>query len=59
MRIAPARPAARRLLGLVSQRPAVLPWKRAIDDVRFTQQIARRVGFQPEQVLQEFGLEAA
>ncbi|HTE37378.1 MAG TPA: ATP-binding cassette domain-containing protein, partial [Reyranella sp.] len=24
----------KRLLGLVSQRPAVLPWKRAIDDVR-------------------------
>jgi ABC-type sugar transport system ATPase subunit len=34
-----------RLLGLVSQRPAVLPWKRAIDDVVFTQRIARRTGF--------------
>ena len=45
-----------RLLGLVSQRPAVLPWKRAIDDVRFTQRIARRAGFQAEQVLEEFGL---
>ena len=46
----------KRLLGLVSQRPAVLPWKRAIDDVRFTQKIAGRVGFDPAQVLAEFGL---
>jgi NitT/TauT family transport system ATP-binding protein len=46
-----------RLLGLVSQRPAVLPWKRAIDDVRFTQKIAGRVGFDPAKVLREFGLE--
>ena len=28
---------AQRQLGLVSQRPAVLPWKRAIDDVVFTE----------------------
>ncbi len=47
----------KRLLGLVSQRPAVLPWKRAIDDVRFTQKIAGKVGFDPAQVLREFGLE--
>jgi NitT/TauT family transport system ATP-binding protein len=47
----------KRLLGLVSQRPAVLPWKRAIDDVRFTQKIAGRVGFDPAKVLREFGLE--
>ncbi len=47
----------KRLLGLVSQRPAVLPWKRAIDDVRFTQKIAGRVGFDPAEVLREFGLE--
>ena len=46
-----------RLLGLVSQRPAVLPWKRAIDDVRFTQKIAGKVGFDPAKVLREFGLE--
>src|SRR3712207_223894 len=26
-----------RILGLVSQRSAVLPWKRAVEDVRFTQ----------------------
>ena len=45
-----------RKLGLVSQRPAVLPWKAALDDVRFTQRIARRAGFKPEQVLNEFGL---
>jgi len=45
-----------RLLGLVSQRPAVLPWKRAIDDVRFTQKIAGKVGFDPATVLAEFGL---
>jgi NitT/TauT family transport system ATP-binding protein len=47
----------KRLLGLVSQRPAVLPWKRAIDDVRFTQKIAGRVGFDPAKILREFGLE--
>ena len=47
----------KRLLGLVSQRPAVLPWKRAIDDVRFTQKIAGRIGFDPAMVLREFGLE--
>jgi NitT/TauT family transport system ATP-binding protein len=46
-----------RLLGLVSQRPAVLPWKRAIDDVRFTQKIAGRIGFDAATVLREFGLE--
>ena len=46
-----------RQLGLVSQRPAVLPWKRAIDDVRFTQKIAGRVGFDAAKVLREFGLE--
>jgi len=45
-----------RMLGLVSQRPAVLPWKRAIDDVRFTQKIAGKVGFDPAKVLREFGL---
>ena len=46
----------RRLLGLVSQRPAVLPWKRAVEDVRFTQRIAGRVGFDAAKVLREFGL---
>jgi NitT/TauT family transport system ATP-binding protein len=45
-----------RLLGLVSQRPAVLPWKRAIDDVLFTQRIARRAGFPAGELLREFGL---
>ena len=45
-----------RLLGLVSQRPAVLPWKRAIDDVVFTQRIARRAGFPAGELLREFGL---
>ena len=47
---------AQRLLGLVSQRPAVLPWKRAIDDVVFTQRIARRAGFPAGELLREFGL---
>ena len=46
----------RRMLGLVSQRPAVLPWKRAIDDVRFTQKIAGKVGLDASRVLREFGL---
>jgi NitT/TauT family transport system ATP-binding protein len=45
-----------RLLGLVSQRPAVLPWKRAVDDVVFTQRIARRAGFPAGELLREFGL---
>jgi NitT/TauT family transport system ATP-binding protein len=54
---APAGAARRqRLLGLVSQRPAVLPWKRALDDVVFTQRIARRAGFPPRDLLREFGL---
>lgn len=43
-------------LGLVSQRPAVLPWKRALDDVKFTQKIAKRVGYPAEQLLKDFGL---
>ena len=34
----------------------MLPWKRAVDDVRFTQRIARRVGFPPGELLREFGL---
>jgi NitT/TauT family transport system ATP-binding protein len=46
----------KRLLGLVSQRPAVLPWKRAVDDVVFTQRIARRAGFPAAELLREFGL---
>ena len=46
----------KRMLGLVSQRPAVLPWKRAVDDVRFTQRIARRVGFPARELLRDFGL---
>ena len=45
-----------RILGLVSQRPAVLPWKTALDDVRFTQRIARRAGFDAAPLLAEFGL---
>jgi len=52
----PAVARRRRLLGLVSQRPAVLPWKRAVDDVAFTQRIARRGGFAPRDLLAEFGL---
>jgi len=46
----------KRILGLVSQRPAVLPWKRAVDDVSFTQQIAGRVGFPALGLLRDFGL---
>ena len=45
-----------RKIGLVSQRPAVLPWKRAIDDVAFTQRIAGRGGFTPQKLLRDFGL---
>ena len=54
---APAALARRqRLLGLVSQRPAVLPWKAAAADVAFTQRIAGRAGFPPRELLREFGL---
>jgi NitT/TauT family transport system ATP-binding protein len=45
-----------RLLGFVSQRPAVLPWKRSIDDVAFTQKITGRRGFAPGDLLRDFGL---
>src|SRR4051812_6468919 len=44
------------MLGFVSQRPAVLPWKRAVDDVAFTQQITGRKGFSPADLLRDFGL---
>lgn len=52
----PAVARTKRLFGLVAQRPAVLPWKRAVDDVGFTQRIARRVGFPARDLLREFGL---
>ena len=52
----PAAARRKRLFGLVSQRPAVLPWKRAVDDVSFTQRIARRAGFPARELLREFGL---
>ncbi len=45
-----------RKLGLISQRPAVLPWKRAIDDVRFTQSVTGQRGFAPAAMLADFGL---
>ncbi|WP_286292182.1 ABC transporter ATP-binding protein [Aminobacter sp. SS-2016] len=45
-----------RQLGLVSQRPAVLPWKSALADVTFTKQIARRPGYPSAGLLQDFGL---
>jgi NitT/TauT family transport system ATP-binding protein len=52
----PAQARQSRLLGFVSQRPAVLPWKRAVDDVAFTQQITGRRGFAPADLLRDFGL---
>jgi NitT/TauT family transport system ATP-binding protein len=45
-----------RRLGLVSQRPAVLPWKTAAGDVAFTQALARRKGYDPQRLLRDFGL---
>lgn len=45
-----------RCFGLVSQRPAVLPWKTAIGDVTFTKQIARKPGYPAADLLTEFGL---
>jgi len=52
----PAEARQQRILGFVSQRPSVLPWKRAIDDVAFTQQISGRRGFAPAELLRDFGL---
>lgn len=52
----PANARRRKMMGLVSQRPAVLPWKRAIDDVVFTQRIARKPGLSAEGLLRDFGL---
>ena len=52
----PAQARQSRLLGFVSQRPAVLPWKRAVDDVAFTQRITGRRGFSPADLLRDFGL---
>ena len=46
----------RRLLGLVSQRPAVLPWKSATQDVAFTQAVTRRPGLPVHRLLRDFGL---
>jgi NitT/TauT family transport system ATP-binding protein len=52
----PAQARQSRLLGFVSQRPAVLPWKRAVDDVAFTQRITGRKRFSPADLLRDFGL---
>jgi NitT/TauT family transport system ATP-binding protein len=52
----PAQARRSRLLGYVSQRPSVLPWKRAVDDVGFTQKITGRRGFSPAALLRDFGL---
>ena len=45
-----------RTLGLVSQHPAVLPWKTATQDIAFTQRIARRAGLPAARLLRDFGL---
>lgn len=45
-----------RLLGLVSQRPAVLPWKQAVSDVKFTQTITGKSGYDADALLRDFGL---
>ncbi len=52
----PAVARRQRQLGLVSQRPAVLPWNRAIDDVQFTQRVTGREGLPARQLLRDFGL---
>ena len=52
----PAQARQSRMLGFVAQRSAVLPWKRAVDDVAFTQRITRRRGFAPADLLRDFGL---
>ena len=52
----PAAARRQRQLGLVSQRPAVLPWKRAIDDVLFTQKATGRAGMPALRLVRDFGL---
>jgi NitT/TauT family transport system ATP-binding protein len=52
----PATARRQRQLGLVSQRPAVLPWKRALDDVLFTQKVTGRAGLPARGLLRDFGL---
>ncbi|MDP3619141.1 MAG: ABC transporter ATP-binding protein [Ramlibacter sp.] len=52
----PSEARRKRMLGLVSQRPAVLPWKRAVDDVRFTQTCAGSAGLEANALLRDFGL---
>ncbi len=52
----PSEARAKRTLGLVSQRPAVLPWKRAEEDIAFTQMISGRQGFKISDLIREFGL---
>lgn len=52
----PATVRRQRQLGLVSQRPAVLPWKRAIEDVEFTQKVTGRAGLPARGLLRDFGL---
>jgi NitT/TauT family transport system ATP-binding protein len=52
----PSEARRKKMLGLVSQRPALLPWKRAIDNVVFTQRIARKAGQPAAKLLSEFGL---
>ncbi len=52
----PAAARRQRKLGLVSQRPAVLPWNTAIEDVRFTQDVTGREGLPAARLLRDFGL---
>lgn len=54
--VAPSTMRRQRRLGLVSQRPAVLPWKRAIEDVQFTQKVTGRAGLAAPGLLRDFGL---
>jgi NitT/TauT family transport system ATP-binding protein len=54
--LSPSQARKDRLLGLVSQRPAVLPWKSAIEDIRFTQSITRKAGYDAQGLLNDFGL---
>jgi len=44
------------MLGLVSQRPAALPWLSAIEDIRLTQKITGREALDPVDLLEAFGL---
>ena len=46
-----------RKIGYISQSPATIPWKSAIEDVSFTQSLTGSSKFSPKELLVDFGLQ--